>query len=451
MRINKIEIKNFRGFAERCFNFDPKMNVVLGNNATGKTTLLHAVQIALGAYLQSLTLISKNLPQQFRRGFSQNDNVKVYNESNKTFLAIKEKPSIEIYTEFVEGIFKKNSKEYQSITTNVHWIRNGNTISQKNTGELMGIVEKLEDIRRSADSTGEISVLPLILTFGAKRLQNNYNGAQKTKARASREERAYKCALDEHVDFRSVFDWIYSFDRNMAKEMEFEGTDVAFFNAIKTGIPTIKQVYVNTKNEEFHAQIQATEDSELQWLTYDMMSDGFQAMINIVAEIAYRCIMLNGFLGIDAVKKTPGIVMIDEMDLYLHPLWQRHVLQDFQNAFPNIQFIVTTHSPFIVQSVDTKNVITLDSKLSPISPSNRGIEEIMSVEMGLDEDIANRSEKYRKKYELAGKYYQLIKDGQAGSIEVNDVKKALNDLELEAKMFDDPAFEAALRLKRGDL
>jgi len=174
-------------------------------------------------------------------------------------------------------------------------------------------------------------------------------------------------------------------------------------------------------------------------------------MINIVAEIAYRCIMLNGFLGIDAVKKTPGIVMIDEMDLYLHPLWQRHVLQDFQNAFPNIQFIVTTHSPFIVQSVDTKNVITLDSKLSPISPSNRGIEEIMSVEMGLDEDIANRSEKYRKKYELAGKYYQLIKDGQAGSIEVNDVKKALNDLELEAKMFDDPAFEAALRLKRGDL
>jgi len=56
MRIKDITIKNFRGFADEHFEFDAKMNVVLGNNTTGKTTLLHAVQIALGAFLQELSL-----------------------------------------------------------------------------------------------------------------------------------------------------------------------------------------------------------------------------------------------------------------------------------------------------------------------------------------------------------------------------------------------------------
>lgn len=451
MRINNINIKNFRGFADRSFDLDPKMNVVLGNNTTGKTTLLHAVQIALGAYLQSLSLLPKDQPKQFRRGFKKDDHVKIYSETSKSFTPIKDNPSIEVNTEFTEELFNKNNNEIQSSLTKVRWTKNGNTISRKNNGELMDVVEKLDNGRRNADATGRISILPLILTFGATRLQNNYNAAKKTKARASREENAYKCALDEHVDFKSAFDWIYSFDKNVVKEKEFEGTDEAFFNAIKKGIPTIKQIDINIKNNEFYAQIQTTKDSAPQWLEYDMMSDGYQSVINIVAEIAYRCIMLNGFLGVDAVEKTPGIVMIDEVDLYLHPLWQRHVLEDFQKAFPNIQFIVTTHSPFIVQSVESKNVITLDAELSPISPSNRGIEEIMSTEMGLDEKIENRSEKYRRKYELAVQYYRLVKEGKGGTAETNDVRKALNDLELEAQLLDDPAFEAALRLKRGDL
>lgn len=188
------------------------------------------------------------------------------------------------------------------------------------------------------------------------RLQNNYNDAEKTKARASREEKAYKCALDEQVDFKSAFDWIYSYEKNILKELEFEGTDEAFIQAIKEAIPAIKQIFIDKKNDEFTAQIQMTGDLTPRWLTYDMMSDGFKSMINIVAEIAYRCIELNGFLGKDAVKKTPGIVMIDEVDLYLHPHWQQHILEDLQKAFPMFQFIVTTHSPFIVQSVDTNNI-----------------------------------------------------------------------------------------------
>ena len=81
MRINNITIKNFRGFIEeRRFEFDPKMNVILGDNTTGKTSLLHAVQIALGAYLQALKIIPGG--KAFSRNFLATDYVKRYSEVN---------------------------------------------------------------------------------------------------------------------------------------------------------------------------------------------------------------------------------------------------------------------------------------------------------------------------------------------------------------------------------
>ena len=139
----------------------------------------------------------------------------------------------------------------------------------------------------------------------------------------------------------------------------------------------------------------------------------------------------------------------DEVDLYLHPHWQQHILADLQNAFPEMQFVVTTHSPFIVQSVDSKNVITLDGVKMPISPSNRGIEEIAAAEMGMKGQ--QRSEKYRKKFELATKYFELVRQGKEGQVETIQVKAELDKLEKEAGLLDDPAYEAYLHLNRSNL
>ena len=100
MNIKNITIQNFRGFEDRTFEFDSKMNVVLGDNTTGKTTLLHAVQIALGAYLQAMTLIPGG--KAYRRNFKQTDQVKKYSESNKSFLPDLNTPLISIVAEFTE-------------------------------------------------------------------------------------------------------------------------------------------------------------------------------------------------------------------------------------------------------------------------------------------------------------------------------------------------------------
>ena len=441
MRINDITIKNFRGFENKSFSFDPKMNVVLGDNTAGKTTLLHAVQIALSAYIKSLTIISCT-----GRNFAKSDFVKVYSNSSKSFLRSENKPRITTNAIFSEHIYK--SKGYQNHDSNVKWILS--TEKKINyLAELSPTISTFEYYRRHSDESGEISILPLMVAFGASRLENKYNGVVKSKERPTREENGYKNAFDEKVDFKSAFDWIYRFEKELAKDKEFEGTDTAFIQALLDARPAIKDIDIDRKNNEFVAQIQMTNDPQPRWLTYDMMSDGFKAMINIVADISYRCIQLNGFLGVNAVKETPGIVMIDEVELYLHPHWQQHILTDLQAAFPKIQFIVTSHSPFIVQSVESKNVITLDGEKGSENPQNRGVEEISAHEMGMQDAL--RSQKYKQKYELAEKYFQLVKEGREGRQEIDKVKKELNDLELKFSLITDPAYEAFLRINRGNL
>ena len=80
-----------------------------------------------------------------------------------------------------------------------------------------------------------------------------------------------------------------------------------------------------------------------------------------MADIACRCAKLNPHLGEDACEKTNGIVMIDEVDIFLHPAWQQRILGDLHAAFPNIQFIVTTHSPQVVSTAPRESVRIIDA------------------------------------------------------------------------------------------
>ena len=91
----------------------------------------------------------------------------------------------------------------------------------------------------------------------------------------------------------------------------------------------------------------------------DDLSDGFRSILSMVADLAYRMVCLNPQLGANAVVDTPGVVLIDEIDMHLHPLWQQTVLLDMQRAFPKVQFIVTTHSPQVLSSVPAESVRVL--------------------------------------------------------------------------------------------
>lgn len=444
MILKSIDIKNFRGFKDNHYDLDPRMNVIVGNNTAGKTTILHAVQIALGAYLQSLTILPSSKP--YRRNFVKTDRPLIYNVSKNDFFPPEDDTEISVNSAIrIEGVRSGNSF---SENRNVHWRReqkgNSTTHNKANVGELIDVVNEWMEYRKSEDSDTNV-LLPLVLAFGADRIDNNYKLVEKTKQRESKITKAYKFALQESVDFKSALNWILRYHTNAKILKEEKGTDKAFFGALETAA-RLKDIEVHDK--ELWATVKVTGGPETR-LTYEMMSSGFKAMVNIVSEMAYRCILLNGWLGENAVKETPGVVMIDEVDLYLHPHWQRHVLADLQEAFPKIQFIVTTHSPFVVQSIQSENLITLDGTSSIIEPSNRGIEEIAEKEMGLTNNL--RSEKYKRKEELAEKYFRLVDEGKAQPEEINRIKEELEQLELDEDLMTDPGLKALLKYKAAAL
>jgi len=179
-------------------------------------------------------------------------------------------------------------------------------------------------------------------------------------------------------------------------------------------------------------------------LPFRLLSEGVRNMLGMVADIAYRAAILNPHLAEKVCQSTPGIVLIDEIDLHLHPKWQRRVVDDLRRTFPQLQFIATTHSPFIVQSLRPGDLIDLEKKPSG-EYANRSIEDITEVVMGVP--VPQRSYRYQQMYEAAQEYYRVLQEVTTASpAEKENLKKRLD--ELVAPFSDNVAYHAFLEMQR---
>jgi predicted ATP-binding protein involved in virulence len=435
MRIKNINIVNFKGFENKTINFNGNLTVVIGNNTAGKTTLLKALQVGLGAYLQSLKQLPGGVP--YRRNFSSLDKFMRFDKELRDYRHNEEKPRITINAEYpITESLCDNCPKVSFVPIN--WYRefagNYTTHTRACAGELIDAVHQMESLRYDKKQK---SIYPLVLSFGAKRTSDSQaRSTSNVKERVSRVEKAYKFALHDKVDFESAIEWLKHYDKNIKDNKEFEGTREAFFEALQTAIPALSEIEFDKGEIEAIVSVTGHTPSRHH---FSYMSDGLQSMINIVSEIAHRCIELNGFLGSNAVKMTPGVIMIDEIDLYLHPHWQKHVLQDLTKAFPMIQFIVSTHSPFIVQSLQEGQLISFDDNvLTTGDPFRESLEDITSERMGLQQDI--RSKRFNEMVDTAMRLFEAADNGSADKDEL----KAQLD-EIEAEFSYDPAYLALIR------
>ena len=165
----------------------------------------------------------------------------------------------------------------------------------------------------------------------------------------------------------------------------------------------------------------------------------------MVADIAWRCVTLNPHLGPAATHETSGVVLIDELDLHLHPRWQRHVVGDLRRAFPRLQFIVTTHSPFIVQSMKPEEVLSLDDPAVRMDYQASSIEDISEEAMGVEG--VQRSQRFQEMERAAEEYYRLLETTPADDDAARRLKARLDELALP--FADNPAYVAFLRSRRG--
>lgn len=426
MKIDTLYLKNFRNVIEKEYGLNSHFTVFIGINGRGKSTWLHALRIACGAFLLKV-------PDAPSRHIHE-DEIRLVDHG--TFAARQTPVIVEAKGTLSNGSipleWRRRIPEGKSKTT----------FSKEDVGKIREIgAKKYRKMVRGSENLD----LPLIAFFGTSRVHGT------GRKRESRTRRLiFKDGYNAWSEMRSsIFGyqaWLDSFDALSSEGMEYPETKDAFYETLKKANPYIQKV--GFVAGELWLKV-AFDDYESGYLPVRLHSDGIIAFTEMVAEMAYRCIALNGYKKLDAIEGTEGVVMIDEIDLHLHPNWQKRVIGDLKNAFPKIQFVATTHSPFIVQSLDKEELINLDLEeeeegLSS-DPVNYGIEDIAEIEMGVG---GPRSEKFQEKVELALKYYSLLAEGKNSDNHeaTRELRRKLD--ELEERFSNDPYFVSTLKWER---
>ncbi|WP_100752976.1 AAA family ATPase [Vibrio salilacus] len=441
MKIEKLELKNFRAFKHFECQFGTGVNVLVGLNGFGKTSVLDAIAIGYG---------------QFSGGFETSKDRGILNSDIRIAKHTVGAGELEAGDSFSGA--EKFTMERQfpvEVQVTVHegddyhfpssWSRSRNTLKGRTT-QVKELKAVAQDLQKSVQNNGKV-VLPLLSYYGTgrlwkeKRLTEKKNPAHQTNSRLD----GYMDCLDPESTYSAFAQWlrvetIAEYERKMQiiEEHGLEGAVVygstirgkllkAITNAVN--IVLAPSGWSNIRYSATTKEVIATHKDQGD-VPVSYLSDGVRNMLGMVADIAYRAVRLNPHLAENAVNDTSGIVLIDEVDMHLHPQWQQLVLQNLSEAFPNIQFIVTTHSPQVLSTVKQEQIRVLPDvaageteALPPIGetlgkPSNYVLTQTLNVD----------ARPPLRQVELFEEYMQLINSGLGRDNEATKVRAQLDGL-----------------------
>nr|WP_319396655.1 AAA family ATPase [uncultured Desulfobacter sp.] len=355
MKITSLTLENYRCYDKIHIDFNSDMTVLVGRNGQGKTAILDAVAVALGPYLGGFD-------QSKGQHFSIHDARRVPHE--------REDGRMDMETLYPVRLEAKGSFQGGALV----WERSRKSLKGRTTiKESAPLVTLAKDLQKAVRE-GENVTLPLLAYYGTGRLWKEKRLTEKKQAAgASSRLSGYTDCLNPESSYRAFADWLrmetmVDYEKQLASIELGEPVEPSkqgrLLSSIKNAVNTVIKPS-GWKNIRFSpsAREVVAEHPDYGVLPVSTLSDGIRNMIGLVADIAYRSVRLNPHLGNDAVQETPGIVLIDEVDMHLHPEWQQVVLRDLKHprAFPQIQFIVTTHSPQVLSTVRKEHIRILEA------------------------------------------------------------------------------------------
>ena len=338
MKIKKIRCENFRRFKDFSVDFDENLTVLVARNGSGKSSILDALAISLGAFLTRIPGVS---------GISQK-------ETDFRLLEDETKPPYSRVTcETIDGvIWDRTERRDKTVKTN------------KQISPARGIkaINDYADRLVDAFNDGSEVVLPILAYYGTGRgvfsLPERKRGFRKEFTRFD----SYNESLESKTNFRRFIEYFYSLESlEGAKQRELKSFDYecpelrSVRNAVKKFVPEFTKprmaypagIMVDWKRSDGTYP-----------LRIEQLSDGYRIALVMVMDIAARMAEANPDHRDPLV--SPGIVMIDEVELHLHPGWQQTVLPDLRRVFPEVQFIVSTHSPHVIATVRPDQLRIID-------------------------------------------------------------------------------------------
>ncbi len=345
MKVKKLRLNNFRGIQEMDLEFDEKINLIVGNNGYGKSTILDALAILLSRLISRISSSKKGTGRFFT--------VKDIKDGESEIL---NKISVNINGELVTWQVRKNRgsrKTAQKIT---------------NQDELRNIANRIQD---ELDENPELNV-PLSVYYSVNRAVIDVP-LRINKRHDFNQLSAYDNALSgTRNDFRLFFEWFrrqedYENEQRLYSKQSMhkkEKLPLEYIDPIEYRDPQLQAVrtaiheltgFSNVRIKRKPLRMEAQKESS--YFDIKQLSDGEKCLLAMVGDLARRLSIANP--GLHDPLQGQGVILIDEIDLHLHPEWQRRVIPSLINVFPNCQFIVSTHSPQILANVRPENIFIL--------------------------------------------------------------------------------------------
>lgn len=374
MKVNSMDLANFRCFKETRIEFNKHFNVLVGNNGAGKSTILDALAIGIGSFLS---------------GFSgvKGSSIHIDDATYKTTTIgsrIDWNPQFPVEIIINGEIFSEK----------MQWKRSLNGLGRRTTyGDAKNIMSVASRLQEEIQHGELETILPIIAYYGTGRLWMQKKQKRIVSSKSTKWNRldGYQDCLDVASNEKLMMNWFMAMTYIQIQENETVPELKAVKNAMescyKNSNPNIEKVniYYSVKNSEMEIAVYNSQH-KVDVLPLKSLSDGIRSTISMVGDIAYRMAVLNPQL-LNNVLTTPGIIMVDEIDMHLHPEWQKKIIHDLITIFPKVQFFFTTHSPSVLANVESKHIQILED-YHIYSPSNntygRNVDDILREVMRSD-------------------------------------------------------------------
>ena len=322
MKLECVEIENYRAIEKLSLPLRPDLTVLHGPNGCGKTSVLAAIATGLGA-------ISRLLPDVSGIDFRDSD----MRGARPLRVTLKTRDGME-------------------------WDRRRRGPARTTANRKLK--ETIEAIVAADHDNAEPRDLPVAVFYDADRaVTGRYRyGDPETKF-------PRYAALSPKIDFGEFFKWFYDRENKELRKLRSwtrGGADYRLpeLAAVRTAVERMVPGVFNPRIEESPLRFEVSikiEGRKPENLTLDRLSGGYRTALALAGDIARR--MVQGNPHLDEPLESEAIVLIDEVDLHLHPEWQQHILVDLTRTFPNAQFIVSTHSPQVLTTARPEQIVEL--------------------------------------------------------------------------------------------
>ena len=354
MKLKKIRIINYRCFKDANIDFDEHTTLIVGKNGAGKTAILDAVAVAVSTFLLGID-------GGVGRSILKDDARYEFHDLDGTVDPQHQFPvSIESIGDCLDN-------------HDVKWVRSLNSESGNTTVKEARELTNISKEAQKRIMTGDKSlILPLISYYGTGRLYAQKKEKKNIKSLTEfKRQVGYVDCMAAESNEKLMLNWFQIQTLKSLQEQQRTGKveKSLLLKTVEKAICKCFERISGSKNASIIFDLDThrlvlnfeSADGSLQKFAMDEMSDGYKNTLSMIGDIAYRMAVLNPMLGDKVLEETSGVIVIDEIDLHLHPQWQQTIISDLNTIFPKIQFIVSSHAPAVINSVAKEQIRILDN------------------------------------------------------------------------------------------